>query len=69
MYALRLEPPPPITTDSDWWVVPVGGGVTHWCPDCVEGQVADLLDAGAWTVEADEVDATCEVCDQPAGSA
>lgn len=61
MYALRLEPPPPITTDSDWFVVPIGGGVTHWCPDCAEGQVEELLDAGAWTTPADEVD-PCEVC-------
>ena len=49
---------------GDWWVVPVGGGTTRWCPACAEGHVEELLDAGAWTVEAESLDGDerCEPC-------
>jgi hypothetical protein len=47
---------------TDWWRVPIGGGTTHWCPTCAKGQIEELLDAGSWTVEVQDVPEPCEVC-------
>lgn len=45
-----------------WYRVPIGGGVCHVCPSCATAHRDELVEAGAWIVDAVEVFDACEDC-------
>lgn len=78
--AARLTPSAALMADVgalDWWRVPIGGGVSHVCPYCVDAVIGEhddgsectgldaLADMGAWAVPVGDVvgmDDVCDVC-------